>query len=120
MSKLFWGLLAVLAASRFYAFRPFLDHPHLFRQADTAFYSLGFFRFGMNPLLPSVGWMGRGGHLLLEFPLTEWIAAWIYFVTGPTILVDRVVNMAFFAASVVVSAMACVARLPDSASSRPM
>jgi 4-amino-4-deoxy-L-arabinose transferase-like glycosyltransferase len=99
MTRLFWTLVGVLVLSRFYAFRAELDHPHLFRQADTAFYSLGFHRFGMDLFLPSVGWMGSYRHVLLEFPLTEWIAASIYALTGPTILVDRLVNFAFFLSS---------------------
>jgi hypothetical protein len=99
MRTLFWALAAALVACRFYQFRPYLDHPHLFRQADTAFYSLGFHRFGMNIFAPSVGWMGSYRHVILEFPLTEWIAAWFYLVTGPTILVDRLVNLGFFLGS---------------------
>jgi hypothetical protein len=100
MTLLFWPLTAALIACRFYHFRPYLDHPHLFRQADTAFYSLGFYRFGLNIFLPTVGWLGNGGHVILEFPLTEWIAATLYFLTGPTILVDRLVNVGFFLGSV--------------------
>jgi hypothetical protein len=99
MTTFYWTLVAVLAASRFGAFRPDLDHPHLFRQADTAFYSMGFHRFGMNPFLPSVGWMGSYRHVILEFPLTEWIAGALYVLTGPTILVDRAVNAGFFLGS---------------------
>lgn len=98
MTRYFWVLVGALFACRFYAFRPFLDHPHLFRQADTAFYSLGFHRFGMNIFMPTAGWLG-GEHVLLEFPLTEWIAAATYAVTGPTILVDRLVNIGFFLAA---------------------
>lgn len=99
MTKIFWPLAVALVACRFYHFRPYLDHPHLFRQAETAFYSLGFYRHGMNILTPSVGWMGAYRHVVLEFPLTEWIAACLYFIAGPTILVDRVVNLAFFLGS---------------------
>ena len=99
MTKSFRLLAAALVACRFYNFRPYLDHPHLFRQADTAFYSLGFYRFGMNLFTPSVGWMGGYRRVILEFPLTEWLAAWVYFVAGPTILVDRLVNLAFFLGS---------------------
>jgi hypothetical protein len=88
-----------LVACRFYAFRPYLDHPHLFRQADTAFFSLGFYRFGMNIFTPSVGWMGDYRRVVLEFPLTEWLSAALYFVSGPTILVDRLVTLAFFLGS---------------------
>jgi hypothetical protein len=99
MIGVFWPLAAVLVACRFYAFRPYLDHPHLFRQADTAFYSLGFYRFGMNILTPSVGWLGDHRRLVLEFPLTEWLTALVYSATGPTILVDRLVNLGFFLGS---------------------
>jgi 4-amino-4-deoxy-L-arabinose transferase-like glycosyltransferase len=100
MARLFWPLTAALVACRFYQFQPHLDHPHLFRQADTAFYSLGFYRFGMNIFTPSVGWMGPYRHVVLEFPLTEWISACLYHLTAPTILVDRLVNIGFFLGSV--------------------
>ncbi len=99
MTNLFRTLVAVLVVCRFYAFRTELDHPHLWRQADTAFYSLGFYRFGMNIFTPSVAWMGSYRHVILEFPLTEWIAACVYILSGPTILVDRLVNFAFFLGS---------------------
>ncbi len=99
MTTLFWSLTAALVACRFYQFRPYLDHPHLFRQAETAFYSLGFYRFGLNIFSPSVGWLGAYRRVILEFPLTEWISACLYFLTGPTILVDRLVNLAFFLGS---------------------
>jgi 4-amino-4-deoxy-L-arabinose transferase-like glycosyltransferase len=99
MITFYWTLVVLLVASRFVAFRPDLDHPHLFRQADTAFYSAGFHRFGMNLFEPSVGWMGSYRHVALEFPLTEWIAAAVYSLTGPTILVDRMVNLGFFLGS---------------------
>jgi 4-amino-4-deoxy-L-arabinose transferase-like glycosyltransferase len=99
MTRIFQAIALLLVACRFYAFRTDLDHPHLFRQAETAFYSLGFFRFGMNIFQPTVGWLGSSGHVILEFPLTEWIAAALYQITGPTVLVDRLVNLAFFLGS---------------------
>jgi 4-amino-4-deoxy-L-arabinose transferase-like glycosyltransferase len=99
MTPLFWSLTAALIVCRFYQFRPYLDHPHLFRQAETAFYSLGFYRFGFNVFSPSVGWLGGYRRAILEFPLTEWISACVYLITGPTILVDRLVTLAFFLGS---------------------
>lgn len=95
----FWAAVVGLTLARFYHFTPFLDHPHAWRQADTAHYSLAFHQFGMNILWPSVNWLGDHRHALLEFPLPEWLAAAAYVVTGPTILVDRLVTIGFFLGS---------------------
>ena len=89
----------VLLAARFYNFRPFLDEPHAFRQAWTSYYALEFFRFDMNILRPSIISMGDFRHVLIEFPLPEWLTAVFYHVTGATLYVDRLVAVTCFVGS---------------------
>jgi hypothetical protein len=96
LSIVFPALALGLALARFHLLRPFLDEPHAFRQAWTAGYSQEFHAFDMNIFRPSVLSMGDYRHILIEFPLPEWIAAAIYHVTGPTLLVDRTLSILFF------------------------
>ncbi len=99
LSIVFATLASGLVLARFYNFRPFLDEPHAFRQAWTSHYTLEFYRSGMNIFLPSIASMGNYRHILIEFPVPEWITALVYQATGPTLLVDRLVSIAFFLAS---------------------
>jgi hypothetical protein len=95
----FGALASGLVLARLYKFRPFLDEPHAFRQAWTAGYSREFYAFDMNIFRPSIVSMGDYRHVVIEFPLPEWIAAAVYHVTGPTLLVDRALSVLFFVAS---------------------
>jgi hypothetical protein len=99
LSIIFPALALGLALARFHAFRPFLDEPHAFRQAWTSGYTQQFYAVEMNIFRPSILAMGDYRHILIEFPLPEWIAAAIYHATGPTLLVDRAVSIGFFLAS---------------------
>ena len=80
-----WQCGIGLVAARFYKFRPFLDEPHAFRQAWTSYYTLEFFRVDLNILRPSIISMGDYRHVLVEFPVSEWLTALMYWVTGPTV-----------------------------------
>jgi hypothetical protein len=71
-----------LASVRFQHFRPFLDEPHAFRQAWTSSYTLSLFRGDMNIFRPSIPSAGDFGHILIEFPIPEWITALLYHVFG--------------------------------------
>ena len=53
----------------------------------------------MNIFLPSIISMGNYRHILIEFAVPEWITALVYHATGPTLLVDRLVSIAFFLGS---------------------
>jgi hypothetical protein len=99
LSIVFPALAVGLALARFYRFRPFLDEPHAFRQAWTAGYAQEFHAFDMNIFRPSILAMGDYRHILIEFPLPEWIAAAVYHVTGPTLFVDRTLSILFFLGS---------------------
>lgn len=96
VSVVFAALAVGLALVRFYKFRPFLDEPHAFRQAWTSAYALEFYRFDMNIFRPSIIAMGNYRHILIEFPVPEWLTALIYHATGPTLIVDRLLSMTFF------------------------
>ena len=98
-SAVFALLTLGLVLIRFLKFRRFLDEPHAFRQAWTSNYTLSLFSGDMNIFLPSVASLGNYRHLLIEFPLPEWITAFVYHVTAPTLLVDRLVSIVFFLAS---------------------
>jgi hypothetical protein len=76
-----------------------IELPHSWRQCETANYSLSFYKDGMNPLKPSVSWLGNHGVHLYEFPLVEWISATLYHFFGPDIIWDRLVSLAFFLGS---------------------
>ncbi len=97
--SVFAALAVGLVGMRFYLFRPFLDDPHAFRQAWTSYYAIDLYQSGLNIFRPSIISMGNHRHILIEFPFPEWITALLYHVTGPTLLVDRVVSIAFFLGS---------------------
>ena len=99
LSLIFSVLAVILVVARFYRFRPFLDEPHAFRQAWTSYSAQDFYRFGMNIFRPSIISMGDYRHILIEFPVPEWITAIVYHVTGPTLLADRLVSIGFFLGS---------------------
>lgn len=87
---------AVLLALRLPRLAGPLDDPHSWRQCDTYFYSLSFFRNGIDLLRPSVSWLGAHGTLIFEFPLPEALSALLYHAFGPDPMWDRVVTFGFF------------------------
>jgi len=76
-----------------------IDYPHSWRQCDTAYYALDFYRNGFHILRPRVCWSGDHDVLALEFPLTEAITALLYRLLGPDLFWGRLVSLAFFAGS---------------------
>lgn len=92
-----WVVLAVLLVSlRLFHLQGPLDDPHSWRQCDTAHYTLDFYRHGLDLLRPAVGWLGAHRTLVLEFPLSEALAALLYRAFGPDVMWDRLVSLAFF------------------------
>src|SRR5437867_284100 len=87
---------AALVALRIPHLRGPLDDPHSWRQCDTAYYSLDFFRRGIDLLHPSVCWLGAHRTLIFEFPLPEALSALLYRTFGPDPLWDRLVSLGFF------------------------
>jgi len=72
----------LLFALRFLHFGPELDAPHDWRQSDTAWYILDFFRNGIDLLHPAVCWMGASDTVVLEFPLPEAMVAMVWQLFG--------------------------------------
>jgi len=93
-------LIAALIGVRFLHLRPVLDGPHQWRQADTAFCALAFYRYDFNILHPSVCWRGDYRLCALEFPIHEFLTAALYRVFGPHLIIARLVTLAFFIGSV--------------------
>lgn len=92
----FWTLFVLLAAARWLHFGPDIDQPHDWRQFDTAQYSRSLAEEGMDPLHPSVAWMGSHKTLILEFPLPELLTAVLYQAFGTEIFWARLVTWLFF------------------------
>ena len=76
-----------------------IDDPHSWRQSDTAYYALDFYRNGFHLLRPQVCWSGEHGVLALEFPLPEALTALLYRLLGFNHLWGRLVTLAFYAGS---------------------
>jgi 4-amino-4-deoxy-L-arabinose transferase-like glycosyltransferase len=76
-----------------------IDDPHSWRQSDTAYYALDFYRSGIDLLRPKVCWSGNFGVLALEFPLPEALTALLYHLFGFDHLWARLVTLAFFCGS---------------------
>jgi hypothetical protein len=76
-----------------------IDDPHSWRQSDTAYYALDFYRNGLDLLHPKVCWSGDYGVLALEFPVHEAIIALSYHLFGFDHLWARLVTVAFYAGS---------------------
>ncbi|MEO1623802.1 MAG: glycosyltransferase family 39 protein [Bacteroidota bacterium] len=92
----YWGLFLALFAQRLFHLGPHLDLPHDWRQADTAFYIFDFYQNGTDLLYPSVCWMGGYGTVIFEFALPEAIVAFFYGWFGESLLVARLVFLAFY------------------------
>ncbi len=75
---------------------PELDDPHMWRQADTAYYIWDYYVNGVDFLHPSVSWMGAHKTVILEFPLPEALAAWAYQLLGPHLIWSRLLFLGFF------------------------
>lgn len=101
MSKnLFPGLITLLFALRLLHFGPEIDAPHDWRQCDTAYYILDFFRNGIDLLNPAVCWMGTSDTVALEFPLPEALVAMVWKIFGESMPVARLVFLVFFGVAV--------------------
>lgn len=72
-----------------------IDDPHAWRQYDTKQYIESLYE-GKSFLAPEVCWMGEHKTLILEFPLPEYLIAAVYKITGPNIIVGRLVLLLFF------------------------
>lgn len=95
----FVAVALLLICARFLHFGPYLDDPHLWRQADTAQYIWSFFHEGFDLLHPSVAWMGGHKTVILEFPLPEAIVALFQKVLGEGLWVGRLIFLLSFALS---------------------
>ncbi|MBK7935567.1 MAG: glycosyltransferase family 39 protein [Lewinellaceae bacterium] len=93
----FIGALVLLFALRFWHFGAEIDAPHDWRQCDTAYYILDFYKNGVDLLYPAVCWMGSSDTLALEFPLPEAVVALAYRAFGESIPLARLIFLCFFA-----------------------
>lgn len=97
---LFFCIATLLLALRFLHFSPEIDAPHDWRQCDTAWYILDFYKNGIDLLHPAVCWMGGSDQLALEFPLPEAIVASAYRIFGESMFLARCIFLCFFAGAV--------------------
>jgi len=91
-----WLLVLALLALRLPHLTGPLDDPHSWRQCDTIGYTQDFYRHGIDLLHPAVTWLGSHRTLVLEFPLTEAMAALLYHAAWPDPMWDRLLSLAFF------------------------
>ncbi len=96
MPRWFWLPAILLVGLRLLHLGPELDDPHMWRQADTAYYIWDFYQNGVDFLHPAVCWMGGHKTVVLEFPLPEAISAWAYQLFGPHLIWARLVALGFF------------------------
>ncbi len=92
----FWLPAILLVGLRLLHLGPELDDPHLWRQADTAYYIWDYYINGVDFLHPAVCWMGGHKTVALEFPLPEALAAWAYQLLGPHLIWSRLIFLGFF------------------------
>lgn len=93
-------VLLLLVSVRFFYFTKEIDEPHDWRQCDTANYIDDFYEKGIDIFNPTVCWMGKRDTLILECPLPEALVAGIYTITGPSILVARLIFIFIYCISV--------------------
>ena len=93
---MWWLAIAALVALRLPHFFGPLDDPNSWRQCDTVHNALDFYRRGFDLLHPAVPWLGAHRTLGLDFPITPALSALLYHITGPSLVWDRLVSMAFF------------------------
>jgi len=95
----FWAgaLVVVAVAHKFYGLdRPLTGH-HTWRESDTAALARNYYEGGMKLFYPEVDWGGPGpNYCETEFPLYSFVAAAVYFLTGPTEVVGRVLSLAAY------------------------
>lgn len=96
MPRWFWLPAILLVGLRCLHLGPELDDPHMWRQADTAYYIWDYYVNGVDLLHPAVCWMGAYKTVALEFPLPEALAAWAYQLLGPHLIWARLIHLAFF------------------------
>jgi len=97
---IFLILIIVSISLRFLHFGEIIDDPHGWRQCDTANYIWSFYKNGVDFFHPSVCWMGGYKTLILEFPLPEAIAAWLFEIFGPSNMLARFVFLFFYCGGV--------------------
>ncbi len=90
----------LLLAVRLFHLGSDIDLPHDWRQCDTAFYIWDFFKNGIDLFHPAVCWMGGHGTLILEFPLPEAVVAMAYQWFGESLVLARLIFLAFFCGAV--------------------
>ena len=98
-SRWFLAACAIALALRVTTLIPEIDAPHAWRQCDTASFTHNFYTGGIHLLAPQVHWLGNHRTLLLEFPLSEAIVALLYHLVTESLIVDRLVYLAFFIGS---------------------
>ncbi len=81
---------------RFFHLGEIIDDPHSWRQCDTANYIWDFYKNGVDFLHPAVCWMGGYKTLILEFPLTEALIAWLYQIFEPSTIIARLFFLFFY------------------------
>jgi Dolichyl-phosphate-mannose-protein mannosyltransferase len=92
----FWLPALLLVGLRFLHLGPELDDPHMWRQADTAYYIWDYYINGIDFLHPAVCWMGGYKTVALEFPLPEALSAWAYQLLGPDLVWSRLICLGFY------------------------
>lgn len=99
-NKVFTVLTILLLALRLLHWGPEIDAPHDWRQCDTAYYILDFFRNGIDLLHPAVCWMGASDTVALEFPLPEAVVAMVWQIFGESMPAARLVFLVFFGVAI--------------------
>ena len=98
--RTFLILVILLLSVRFFHFNEEIDGPHDWRQCDTANYINDFYKNGIDIFHPTVCWMGNRDTVILECPLPEALVAGVYKMSGPSILIARLVFIFIFCISV--------------------
>ena len=88
--------IAFSISLRFIHFGEAIDDPHGWRQCDTANYIWDYYLNGVDFFKPAVCWMGGYKTLILEFPLTEALIAWLYQMFGPSTFIARLFFLSFY------------------------
>jgi 4-amino-4-deoxy-L-arabinose transferase-like glycosyltransferase len=98
------ALLAILALALVFR-SAYLDMPlaeaHRWRTITNADIARNFYEASMNIFQPQVSWGGNGpAYVGMEFPLLQWLAALLFFVTSNLTLVCRGLTILFSIAAV--------------------
>ncbi len=98
---LFFTLIVILIAQRFFHFQNVIEEPMAWRQFDTEFFAYDFYKHGINLFKPSVSWMGGYRTTILEFPLISAIISIFYIIFEPATLYARLTIYIFFIGSAI-------------------